>query len=177
MKWAIPATEEEAEQGPTDELGMSEKDREEKKEWQAKRKAGRGDAIERMKMKEADAKKEKERVELETFKRENPDQYQQMLQQQEEDRRQAQEMKRRERLAAAALERKRRQASGESEDSQIKADKPKRKKGNKSSGSWLYTIFSLLFIAGILGAVYFLAINGGVAKSKNGGGGKRSKRG
>ncbi|CAJ1373837.1 unnamed protein product [Effrenium voratum] len=58
MQWALP---EEAIEPVTDELGMSEEDRLEKEEWRAKRKQGREDAIERMKMKEQDAKKDRRR--------------------------------------------------------------------------------------------------------------------
>merc|ERR1712130_963210 len=80
LKWAVPAKEEESDDGPTDELGMSQKDREEKEEWQAKRKAVRGDAIERIKMKEADRKKEEDRVALEDFKTNDPEGYATMIQ-------------------------------------------------------------------------------------------------
>lgn len=63
-------------------------------------------------MKEADAQKEKERVELETYKRENPEEYEQMIAHQEEDRRQQAEFKKRERMIAAAMERKKRADAG-----------------------------------------------------------------
>merc|ERR1740121_3227350 len=90
LEWAVPKDEEGEEEGdgPTDELGMSQKDYEEKEEWRAKRKAVRDQAIERMKMKEVDRKKEEDRVALENFKKENPEEYAQMVQQQEEEKRQ-----------------------------------------------------------------------------------------
>merc|ERR1711920_66537 len=64
MKWAIPKKDEDG--GPTDELGMSEKDYAEKKAWQAKRKSERSAAIERMK--ETDKQKEEDRQEMERLK-------------------------------------------------------------------------------------------------------------
>lgn len=132
MAWALPEPEvdEESSDGPTDELGLSEKDYAEKKEWQAKRRAQRGDAIERMKMKEADKKKEDDRLASEKFKRDDPEGYAQMLQQQEEELRQQQEQKRRERMQAAALERKKREESGAADGEE---PKPKKKKKSKDT--------------------------------------------
>lgn len=100
MEWALPEVEDA--ETVTDELGMSEKDRQEKEEWREKRRKGREDAIERMKMKERDAKKEKERRELEKFKEDNPQAYEDMLAQKREDERQAAEQKKRERLLQAS---------------------------------------------------------------------------
>merc|ERR1711953_1363490 len=94
----------------TDELGLSEKDYEEKKEWQKKRKAVREEAIGREKMKEED------RVALEKFKEEDPEGYRQMIQQQEETKKQEIEQKKRERQIAAAIERKKRIERGEAPD-------------------------------------------------------------
>jgi len=183
MKWALPAgddAEEESSEGPTDELGMSDKDREEKKEWQAKRRAERGNAIERMKMKEADAKKERERVELENFKKENPEAYAEMQRQQEEDKRQAQEQKRRERLLAAAAERERRKKAGMDEDEEPAPQKSRKSsasgKGRKSSSSGMSSVLSILFILGLLGGGYYLFSNMGGAKPRSGGGGGRKKK-
>merc|ERR1712060_851442 len=73
MKWAIPQDQTDNDAGPTDELGMSEKDYQEKKRWQAERKAARGAAIE--KMKESDKENEKERLEMEQLKESHPDDY------------------------------------------------------------------------------------------------------
>lgn len=151
MNWALPAEEEEA--VVTDELGMSEQDYAEKKEWQAKRKAARGDAIERLKMKEQDSKKEQERRELERFKEEQPEEYAAMLQQQEEEKRQKAEIKRRERMVQAALERKRREEAGEAE-----TEAPKGKK-EKKSGSWLPSLSSLVALA-ILGGIGYVVLMG-----------------
>jgi len=147
MKWAIPAPaeEESSEEGPTDELGMSDQDRQEKEEWRQKRKAARGDAIERMKMKERDAEKERKRVELENFKRDKPEEYKAMIQLEEENKRQAQAQKKRERLAQAALDRQKRMAAEQDEAEAPAAESGKKKKGKKSKagGSWLSSILSL----------------------------------
>mmetsp|Transcript_14092 Transcript_14092/g.40268 ORF Transcript_14092/g.40268 Transcript_14092/m.40268 type:complete len:303 (-) Transcript_14092:69-977(-) len=180
MKWAAPSSdesEEESEEGPTDELGMSDKDREEKKEWQAKRRAERGDAIERMKMKEADAKKEKERVELENFKKDNPEAYAEMQRQKEEDKRQAQEMKRRERLLAAAMEREKRKKAGLDEEEPAPSAQGKRSSGTKGTKkSGFSNIWGILFVLLLLGGGYYLFTSLGGAKPSKGGG-KKKKRG
>merc|ERR1719498_1992224 len=63
LKWAIP--EEEEKKVVTDELGMSDADYQEKKEWMKKRAAARGDSIERLKQKEIDRKKEEHRRAME----------------------------------------------------------------------------------------------------------------
>eukprot|EP00931_Biecheleriopsis_adriatica_P074068 TRINITY_DN48227_c0_g1_i1.p1 TRINITY_DN48227_c0_g1~~TRINITY_DN48227_c0_g1_i1.p1 ORF type:complete len:284 (-),score=102.78 TRINITY_DN48227_c0_g1_i1:44-895(-) len=175
MKWALPAEDEE--EAVTDELGMSEKDLEEKKEWQAKRKAGREAAMERMKMKEADAKKEQERRELEKFKEESPEAYADMIAQQEEEKRQQREQKKRERLLAAAAERKRRQEAGETDDDTPSASSKKGKKAKKSS--WSSTIGGIVVLAVLAGVGYVMysgaAKGGGGGRSS--GKGKKSKRG
>merc|ERR1712187_390674 len=101
MGWAIPQDDEEEGETVTDELGMSDEDIASKKEWQAKRKAVREEAIERMKMKEVDRKKEEDRVALEKFKQEDPEGYKQMLEQERETKRQELEMKKRERQIQA----------------------------------------------------------------------------
>jgi len=140
LAWAVPAADVDGdEEGPTDELGMSEKDKEEKREWQAQRRAARGDAIERMKMKEADRKKEQERLSLEQFKADDPEGYKEMIRQQEEEKRQVAEQKRRERQMQAAMERRkeeeekaRRREAGEDVDGE--KSKPKVKKASKNSG-------------------------------------------
>merc|ERR1740129_444116 len=67
MRWAVPEVDEVVDDGPTDELGMSEKDHEEKKAWNNERRAARKEAIERMK--KEDTLKEAERLELERLKR------------------------------------------------------------------------------------------------------------
>lgn len=190
LRWAAPdsdeADEEESSEGPTDELGMSDKDREEKKEWQAKRKLGRQGAIDRMKMKEADAKKEKERVDLENFKKENPEAYSEMMRQKEEDKRQAQEQKRRERMMAAAAEREKRKKAGMDDDDAPPAPGPKKgkrpseqgKKGGKSK-SYFSGIFGILFLLVLVGGGYYFFTTMGGAKSGRGGGrggGKKKHR-
>mmetsp|Transcript_30088 Transcript_30088/g.82656 ORF Transcript_30088/g.82656 Transcript_30088/m.82656 type:complete len:292 (-) Transcript_30088:223-1098(-) len=181
MKWAIPNADDEEKgntEGPTDELGMSQKDLEEKKEWQAKRKQARNAAIDRMKMKEADAAKEKERVELETMKRERPDEYARLMELQEAEKRQAQEIKRRERLTAAALERKRKKERGEIEDEPSPSPNKGRKAGAaKSKGtSWVSGVLGLL-VLGFVGLIGLRMAGGTSPRSKSESGKKKKKRG
>eukprot|EP00440_Ansanella_granifera_P012538 gb/GFBE01013623.1/.p1 GENE.gb/GFBE01013623.1/~~gb/GFBE01013623.1/.p1 ORF type:complete len:291 (+),score=115.75 gb/GFBE01013623.1/:1-873(+) len=173
MKWALPVEEVEA-QGVTDELGMSEQDLEEKREWQAKRKAGREAAMERMKMKEIDAKKEQERRELEKFKEENPQAYAEMIAQQEEEKKQQAAQKKRERLLQAAAERKRRQEAGEDDDDAASQAAAKKKKSKKSSGSW-YSMISGLVVLAIIGGIGYFVFTG--ASGAGGGGGRSSGKG
>lgn len=170
LAWAVPAADgdDDAEEGPTDELGMSEQDKEEKREWQAKRRAARGDAIERLKMKDADRKKEEDRVALEQFKKDDPDGYADMIRQQEEEKRQVKEQKRKERQMQAALERKkeeaekaRRREAGEDVDEDVQKKAPKAKKpksGKQAEGT--STMTALLCFVGIaaacVGCVFFV---------------------
>jgi len=160
MSWAVPQLLEAEEEPITDELGLSDEDYAEKMEWQAKRKAEREEAIKKLKeMKAIDAERERERVEMEKFKREDPEGYRLMLEQQEEDKRQAAEVKKRERMMAAALERKRKQEAGitdEEEPKQApKSKKPKKErteeaptKPGNSGGSWLKALGCLGLVAG-----------------------------
>lgn len=179
LEWAVPKDEEEDGDGPTDELGMSEKDRQEKEEWRAKRRAARGDAIERMKMKEVDRKKEEDRVALEKFKEENPEEYAQMLQQQEEERRQQAEFKRKERQRQAAFERKRRQEQGikDEEEEQPKqsnqgrrqqpsAPNPYQAGGNSTLMAFAALVFIALVCVGGYIAVKYLDDKGKKGKEK-----------
>merc|ERR1740129_229808 len=108
MRWAIPKDVDE--EAPTDELGLTDEEKAEMAAQRGAKGSERSEAIK--KMKAEDAKKEKERIELETFKRENPEEYAQMIQQQEEEKRQQAEFKKRERMIAAAMERKKREAAG-----------------------------------------------------------------
>mmetsp|Transcript_122125 Transcript_122125/g.390577 ORF Transcript_122125/g.390577 Transcript_122125/m.390577 type:complete len:303 (+) Transcript_122125:28-936(+) len=176
VAWAVPSKDAD-EKGPTDELGLSDKDYQEKKEWQEKRKAARGDSIERLKMKEEDAKKETERVELETFKREHPEEYEQMMKQQEEDKRQATEFKKKERMLAAALARKKRQEAGLPEEAEEETEKPKKQKTGKNpkasappakavgGSNTLMAIMCFLLIAGICaGGAYIAKSHAGGSK-------------
>ncbi|CAE8636241.1 unnamed protein product [Polarella glacialis] len=187
MSWAMPVEAEEAET-VTDELGMSEADYEEKKEWQAKRKAARGDAIERMKMKDVDAKKEQERVELERYKSENPEEYAAMIAQQEEEKRQQADFKRRERQMAAALQRKKRAAAGETEEAPQEGGKLLHRLkdlgvGYKKSG-WMPSVTNLVALVVLGGIGYVVLLGAGVIKTeggsnprRGGGGGGKKKRG
>lgn len=171
MEWAVPSADAEV---VTDELGMSDEDYQEKKAWQAKRKAEREQAMgtmkDREKQKEIDRKKEEDRVALEKFKEEDPDGYEQMLEQQAEEKRQKAEFKRRERAQAAAAERARKKAKGEDEEEQETNARTGGRKMNqpKSKGSWLYSLGSIAFIAALGAGGFYLV------KGSKGGGGKKS---
>lgn len=182
LKWAVPVADddEKSEEGPTDELGMSDKDRAEKAEWQAKRKAGRGDAIERMKMKETDRKNEEDRVALQKYQEEDPEGYAQMIQQQAEEKRQQKEMKRRERQHAAALERQKRVQSGEDEDAETTSSK----KGKKSKSGFdfkalMITLMKWIVLAAIVFGGYKLfraTSSPGAKRAAAGGKGSKKRR-
>jgi len=173
MQWAIP---EEEEEEVTDELGMSEQDKEEKKEWQAKRKAIREEAIGRMAMKEVDKKKEEDRASLEKFKEDDPEGYAQMIQQQEEEAKQQAEFKRQERKQKAAYERAKRAKAGLDADADESSSKSKTgasgasKTSSKTQGSWLSNLVAL-GILGIIGVVIYTVMGGGKAGGGGGGGG------
>jgi len=201
LKWAVPEDDdlddlEEA----TDELGLTEDEAaEQDKEWKERRKAGRGDAIELLKMKEADRKKEEDRVALEEFKEKDPEGYESFIQQQEEEAKQKKEFARLERMRAAAWERKKREEAGlpaEDEVEQPKAAKGSKKKkkgesleeesadfggakaGTKKKGSVLYSLASFAFVGLVIYGIYYLAI---VAPSQPGsrggrGSGKKGKK-
>ncbi|CAE7561200.1 ATP12A [Symbiodinium necroappetens] len=178
MRWALPADEEEAE-AVTDELGMSEKDRQEKEEWREKRKKEREAAIERMKMKEVDAKKEAERRELEKFKEENPEAFADMKRQQAEEQRQQAEQKKRERLMKAAWERKKRIEAGEDPDAESGPSPPSRgpNRKPKASSSWYSTIAALIVLVVIAGIGYVVVTGTGKTAGAGGGrGGKEKKK-
>lgn len=106
LEWAAPKTEEAADEaGPTDELGLSEKDYAEKREWQAKRKSGRQAAIEKLKSAKDDR-------DLEELKKDDPVMYEQVKQEREEAQRSIEDLRKRRRMIEAAEERKRRQELG-----------------------------------------------------------------
>jgi len=180
LSWAVPSAE--TAEVVTDELGkvaekeeweMSEKDKADKKEWQKKRAASRGEAIERMKQKDVDKKREEDRVALEEYQKADPEGYTAMLQQQEEDKKQKAAFARQERARAAAMERAKKQAAGADED-----DAPKAKKGKKGK-SWWSTIGSLVALVGVggLGYVAYNAVSAPGARggSKKQGGGKKKR--
>jgi len=184
LSWAVPQEEEaEEEEAATDELGMTEEEAKEKEEWRAKRKAVRTEAIERMKMKDEDRKKEEDRIALEEFKTADPEGYAQMVQQQEEEKRQKAEFARMERARAAALERKKRQEAGLDDED----DAPKKKKSEsesfsgsskskKKGGSWLYSLGSLAFVGLVVYGLYVL-MAAPSGPRKGGGSGKKGKKG
>merc|ERR1719310_1240783 len=110
-------------------------------------------------MKESDAQKERDRLEMERLKKENPQEYKIRLEQQELIFKQNEAEKKRERQMAAAIERKRREEEGEPEmDDEAAAEaeraKIQRKReirtkymGKKDDGSWLPYVLAGLFAA------------------------------
>ncbi|CAE8619188.1 unnamed protein product, partial [Polarella glacialis] len=154
VEWAIPKKEDQSD-GPTDELGMSEKDYREKQEWQAKRKEGRGAAIEKIR---EDKNKERE---MEALKKEDPDAYREVLREQEEAKRSYEEFRKRNRLLQAAEDRERRAESGEKEDHEETEDEKKQRKREArlerareakraKEGNWLPYVLGGLFAAYII---------------------------
>eukprot|EP00928_Gymnodinium_smaydae_P047707 TRINITY_DN31856_c0_g1_i1.p1 TRINITY_DN31856_c0_g1~~TRINITY_DN31856_c0_g1_i1.p1 ORF type:complete len:301 (-),score=75.15 TRINITY_DN31856_c0_g1_i1:210-1037(-) len=156
LKWAAPRKEND--EGPTDELGMTEKDRREKAEWRAKRKEGRSAAVEKLK---DDMKAERELADL---KRDDPAAYAQLMKEREEAKRSVEELKKRKRLMAAADERKRREEAGETVE-ETEEEKKERKREelrerrrsamNKDKTNWLPYVLGGLAVA----YVFFNVLN------------------
>jgi hypothetical protein len=177
MEWAVPKKEEAEEEVVTDELGMSDQDREEKEEWRAKRKAVRDEAIGRMKMKEEDRKKEEDRVALEEFREADPEGYADMIRQQEEEKRQQAEFRRMERKRQAAFERKQKEAAGLlEEDEQPKATTTGKKSKQKTT-SWVYSALSFLFVGAVVYGIYVLVVAPGTPPARGGGASKQKQSG
>jgi len=131
VQWAAPQKNVD---GPTDELGLSEKDYDEKRKWQADRKAGRGAAIEKMR---EDKTREDEMAALQ---KDDPEAYKLLLKEQEEAKRSYEDQKKRKRLLAAAEERKQREEDGEPEEPEVPEEKTvKKRRFTKPAekGSWL----------------------------------------
>eukprot|EP00927_Polykrikos_kofoidii_P055724 TRINITY_DN49939_c0_g1_i1.p1 TRINITY_DN49939_c0_g1~~TRINITY_DN49939_c0_g1_i1.p1 ORF type:complete len:288 (+),score=98.98 TRINITY_DN49939_c0_g1_i1:25-864(+) len=146
IQWAVPGSDDESADGPTDELGLSAKDYAEKREWQEKRKSERGAAIERLKSQKAE---EKEDAELELLKKENPEEYKQRLKEREEAKKSFEELKRRQRLMAAAKERKRREEAGlpsVEEEEAAKRKKTRSSRSTKDEANWLPIAFVVIFV-------------------------------
>jgi len=185
LSWAAPKEEEAAAGKPvtTDELGMTEEEEAEKKAWMKKRAEGRGDAIERMKQKKEDAIKEEDRVSLEEYKKTDPEGYASMIQQQAEEAKQQADFKKRERAQAAAVARAKKTAAGLDEEDGAGSPEEKAartngapKKSSKSKGSWLYTIFSFVFIGGIGAIIYVFVTGQSKSGGSNGGGRDNAKK-
>mmetsp|Transcript_1423 Transcript_1423/g.3629 ORF Transcript_1423/g.3629 Transcript_1423/m.3629 type:complete len:284 (-) Transcript_1423:148-999(-) len=168
LSWALPKAEA-TEDGPTDELGLSEKDYAEKREWQAKRKAGRSAAIEKIRQ------DRQEEEELEALKKEDPAAYKQLLKEREEAKRSFEELKKRKRLLAAAEERKRRKAMGlpDLAEEETEEEEKKRKRmeerlemlreaKKKERVNWLPYVLGGLFVA----YLFFNVLNVFGGKSK-----------
>merc|ERR1712137_1138723 len=145
IKWSLPDDETE--------------DEEEKEAWRAQRRAQRQESIERLHMKEIDRKKEEDRVALEKFKKDNPEEYKKMMEQQEEEKRQKAEIKRRERMRAAALERQR--LEKQETDAATERLTETKQVPTKKKSSMLYWITSISIVFMILGLVYVTAVGGG----------------
>lgn len=131
VQWAAPGKEGE---GPTDELGLSAQDYEEKRKWQADRKASRGAAIEKMR---GDKKEEQE---IETMKKEDPEGYKLLQKEKAEAKKSYEELKKRKRLLAAAEERKQREENGEEElpdEEEERKSKRRRPIRKTESTGWL----------------------------------------
>merc|ERR1711976_621919 len=142
MKWAIPKKDDTR----TDELGMSEKDYAEKREWQAKRKNARVAAIERMR--ETDAQREKERQKMEKLKKENPEEYELLLKEEEERKKNLEEQKKRERRLTAARERRSRAEAGlPDEPEEVVPQTRRRPRPAAQKTNWLPYVLGLLFCA------------------------------
>lgn len=106
LEWAAPKKEDAADDvGPTDELGLSDKDYAEKREWQASRKKVRQAAVEKI-------KSDKDDAELEELKKDDPVMYAQIKKEREEAKKSLDDLKKRRRLIEAAEERKRRREAG-----------------------------------------------------------------
>lgn len=173
LSWALPKQEAADGDGPTDELGMSEKDYAEKQEWRAKRRAGRSAAIEKIRQ---DREQEKE---LEALKKEDPVAYKQLMKEREEAEKSFEELKKRRRLIAAAEERKRRKELGlpELEASSEEEEEARRQKRieerlevireakKKERVNWLPYVLGGLFVA----YIFFNVLNmfGGKKKDDN----------
>mmetsp|Transcript_68250 Transcript_68250/g.211039 ORF Transcript_68250/g.211039 Transcript_68250/m.211039 type:complete len:238 (+) Transcript_68250:132-845(+) len=143
--------EEEADEGPTDELGMSAKDYEEKRAWQARHKAERSAAIERM----SGAQREKKLKELERLKEEDPEEYKRVIAEEERRQKDMEEQLKRDRKLAAALERKRREDLGLPPEDQDGAGKSKgrRRKSKLSWFSWAKAWVKANWLALVLGII------------------------
>mmetsp|Transcript_155774 Transcript_155774/g.499367 ORF Transcript_155774/g.499367 Transcript_155774/m.499367 type:complete len:287 (+) Transcript_155774:112-972(+) len=164
VKWAIPKSGEDEGDGPVDELGMTDKERREKAEWQANRKAGRSAAVEKLK---EDRKADKE---LEDLRREDPVGYALAVKEREEARKSVEELKKRKRLQAAADERQRREedggdATGEEEAKERRRQERLEKRRtmlNKDKTNWLPYVLAGLLVA----FVVFNIVNFFTAKPK-----------
>jgi len=171
MAWSVP--EEEEKKVVTDELGMSDADYQEKKEWMKKRAAARGDSIERLKQKEVDRKKEEERRAMEDFKNTDPEGYKQEMERKEEDKKQQEAFKRKERARLAAIERAKKVSEGGSEDEEpmkdAKGGKKSKNTKKQSKESWtskLVSVGILCFIGALVWYFYPKGSGGGKGKKR-----------
>jgi len=160
LAWAAPQVEESA---PTDELGMSEKDYEEKKRWQAERRERRGAAIEKLRAETGDL------LETARLDGETEGDYKQRMAEREELLKSREEQKKRERLLKAQKEREWRKAEGlpEVEDPTVEERKKRwsasRIHKAEEQSNWLPYTLGGLFVA----YIFFNVLNWfGVGESK-----------
>lgn len=118
ISWAVPKKEDD--DGPTDELGLSAKDYEEKRKWQQERKERRGAAVEKLREEQEDLKAT-ERLDGET-----EEDYKYRMKELKELQKSREEQKKRERLLKAQQERERRKASGLPEVEDVDEEKKAR---------------------------------------------------
>lgn len=161
LAWAAPQEEESA---PTDELGLSEQDYEEKKRWQAERRERRGAAVEKLRA-ETDDLKGTARLDGETDR-----DYTQRMKEREELLKSREEQKKRERLLKAQKEREQRKAEGlpELEDPTVEERKKRRSASRihkaEEESNWLPYTLGGLFVA----YIFFNVLNWfGVGDSKS----------
>jgi len=173
LKWVAPQSEVEDEAAGEEEDGMSETERQEKKEWHEKRKANRGDAVELR-------RKEEEKAAEQKYAQEHPEEYAEQQRMIEEEKKQKAEIKRRERLAQAAIARKKLIDAGLDPDGDNSAETPKSKKGGKSKGkSWVTPLLTIGTMCAVGFGIYYAFANGmidmGGKKGGRGGGGKKRR--
>jgi len=175
LKWAGPAAEGDKDEEKSEEDdGMTESERNERKEWRENRKANRADAV-------AIRRKEEEKAAEMKYKEEHPEEYAEQQRMLEEEKKQKAEIQRRERLQQAAILRAKRAAAGEDEDAADDTAKKTKKSGGKKGKSW-FNVSSVLTV-GTLGAIgfglYYVFANGmidmGGKKGGRGGGGKKKR--
>lgn len=158
LEWAAPKKQGDGDgDGPTDELGMSEKDYEEKRQWQAQRRAARGAAIEKLRSDAQDAK------DMERQDGETEEDYKQRMKEREEAERSRQEMLKRKRLMEAAAERKRREEAGEPLEPEEEEKQPRGRRRvpvkSKDEKDWLpYALGGLAVAFVIFNVLNFLGV-------------------
>merc|ERR1711924_248053 len=150
-KWALPQSDEDV----TDELGLSEKDYAEKREWQAKRKGARAAAVEKM-------REEKLALEeIQKLKKDDPEEYERRIGESERIRKQNEEQKKRARLHQAALDReseknKPQKEVDEEEGKMVERKRAARKRQGKEQTNYLpYALGGIFFLFVVMNVLNF----------------------